>query len=465
MENIAFSTVKEVFEKQKDFSLHLRKSKAKERIAKLKSLKKRIEKYEASLLQALYADMRKNPSEALISEFLPLYKEIDHCIKHLKAWMRPKHIAASVSTLFGKSRVRYEPLGVTLIIAPWNYPFFLVFSPLVSAIAAGNTAIVKPSEMCPHTANIMEELIRKHFNPNEVFLVQGDVETTTQLLQLPFNHIFFTGSSAVGKIVMQAAAKNLSKVTLELGGKSPVIIDESANIKKAASKIMWAKVLNCGQTCIAPDYIFIHENVKKQFVDESKKALQQLSAQSSNDYAKIVNTKHYIRLQQLYENAVQMGAIIEIEATFTPETESISPAILSNTVEEMPLMQEEIFGPIIPLITYKKIDEVIHYINSKEKSLALYIFTKKREIANLIIESTSSGGCCVNDVMVNIGSPHLPFGGVNNSGIGNYHGIYGFKTFSHERAIFIQSGLLDFSKLLYPPYKGKEWIIKLLKWW
>ena len=455
-----------VFQSQQAHKYTLRKSNVDERISKLKSLKKTIEKYEDQLYAALHSDLRKSRFESAVTELIFIYGELDFAIANLGRWMRPKRVGRTLSNAFSTNRIYYEPKGTCLIIAPWNYPFQLVMSPLISAIAAGNCVIVKPSELSAATSKIIYNIISEAFNETEVACFEGDANTSTTLLNLPFDHIFFTGSTEIGKIVMEAAAKNLASVTLELGGKSPTIIDKHADLEKAAEKIAWGKLVNSGQTCIAPDYVFVHQTQQDEFIGLYKAAVEKLffTTQKINpaDYGKIISAKHFSRLKALVDEAVDQGARIDFGGTFDEAHQTINPILLSKIPIGSKVMQEEIFGPILPIIPYENLEEVIDQINAKSKPLALYIFSKSKANIDKLIKNTSAGGTCVNDVLVHISNPKLPFGGVNGSGMGSSHGFFGFKTFSHERAVVFQS-TIDFNRLIYPPYHGKEWVLKMLK--
>ncbi|KQB98772.1 aldehyde dehydrogenase family protein [Pedobacter sp. Hv1] len=456
-----------VFNLQQAYKYTLRKSNAAERIAKLKALKAAIAKNEDKIYKALQSDLRKSTFESAVTELIFIYGELDFAIKNLSAWMRAKRVGKTLSNPFAKNRLYYEPKGVCLIISPWNYPFQLTMGPLISAIAAGNCVMLKPSELSPATSSIVSEIIAEAFNEQEVASFEGAVEVSTALLKLPFDHIFFTGSTAVGKVVMEAASKNLTSVTLELGGKSPTIIDQEVNLEKAATKIAWGKLVNSGQTCIAPDYVFVHEQQVDEFIELYKAAVHQMYFKTKDQidpavYGKIVNPKQYKRLKELVDEAVEKGARINFGGTFEEQNQTIYPVILTQIPTGAKVMEEEIFGPILPIVSYQNIEEVIAQINEKSKALALYIFSTNSKKVKYIIKNTSAGGTCVNDVLIHISNPKLPFGGVNGSGIGSSHGFFGFKNFSHERAVVFQRGV-DFNKMIYPPYEGKEWVLNLLK--
>lgn len=455
-----------VFKLQQSYKYTLRKNKASERISKLKRLKNIIEKYEEKIYAALATDLRKSQFESAVTELIFTYGELDYAIKHLAKWMKPKSVGNALSNPFSKNRLLYEPKGVCLIIAPWNYPFQLVMSPLISAVAAGNCAIVKPSELSGATSSVINAIISEAFDQSEVACFEGDANVSTALLSLPFDHIFFTGSTEIGKVVMKAASKHLTSVTLELGGKSPTIIDKDVNLEKAAQKIAWGKLVNSGQTCIAPDYVFVPEQRIEEFIGLYKAAVEKLyfvnQKINTNSYGKIISKKHFLRLQSLVNDALEKGSRIDLGGIFDESDQSINPVILSKIPANANIMEEEIFGPILPIIGYNMLEEVIDQINAKSKPLALYIFSENKENIKTLIRNTSAGGTCINDVLIHISNPKLPFGGVNGSGMGSSHGFYGFKAFSHERAIVYQSGI-GFNHLVYPPYNGKEWVLKMLK--
>lgn len=460
-------TINSVFEAQQKHKYTLRNTNAAQRIKKLKILKAAIEKNESNIYEALQSDLRKSHFEAAVTEVIFIYGEIDFAIKNLHKWMRPVRAGKSMVSLMAKNRIYYEPKGSCLIISPWNYPFQLMMSPLLSAIAAGNCAMLKPSELSPATSQVISKIVRECFEEHEIACFEGDVAVSTALLSLPFDHIFFTGSPAVGKIIMEAAAKHLTSVTLELGGKSPTIIDENADLQKAAEKIAWGKLMNAGQTCIAPDYVLIHERQEQAFIEAYKQAANRLFFKNDEDinesiYAKIINPKHLIRLTSYIEDAVQKGAKVTYGGRIGESTQTIYPTLLSRVPSTADIMNEEIFGPLLPIVTYKNLNEALALINEKSKPLALYIFSDNAKNIRHIIKNTSAGGTCVNDVLIHISNPKLPFGGVNTSGMGSCHGIFGFKTFSHERAVVFQSAL-NMSNLIYPPYEGKSWVLKLLK--
>jgi aldehyde dehydrogenase (NAD+) len=459
------SDLKSIFEEQRKYSFQLRLSDYKERISFLRRLKKVIYAHEDDILVALQSDLAKNAFEASVTELFFVYAEIDFAIKHLSQWMKPQKVKSNWVNFFAKSRIHKEPKGVCLILAPWNYPFQLVMSPLVSAIAAGNTAIVKPSEVSVASSSVVKKIISQCFQANHVVCIEGGKELSTQLLELPFDHIFYTGGTAVGKIVMAAAAKNLSSVSLELGGKSPVIIDSTADLADAAQKIAWGKLVNAGQTCIAPDYLFINKAQQDEFIGHYKKAVQQLFYNSRGDishqhYGKIIHENHFNRLAHLVDDALEKGARINIGGKMDKRNLVIEPVLLSQLPAESKILHEEVFGPILPILTYTDIAEVVTYLQANAKPLTLYLFSPDKKWVNHLIRSTSAGSTCVNDVLIQISNPNLPFGGVGHSGMGASHGYHGFCEFSHQRSVLLQSKL-NFSKMIYPPYEQKK---SFLKW-
>ena len=464
-----FEEIDRVFEAQKANTQQIKNTTARARIAKLKALKQAIQASQTELQQAIYNDFRKSPEETDLSEVFIVFKAIDDACGHLKKWMRPKKVATPRALLGTSSRVVKEPKGVALIIAPWNYPFQLTIDPLVSAIAAGNTAILKPSEMTPHTSAYLKKLITQVFKEEEVALFEGDAEVAQHLLKKRFDHIFFTGSPMLGKIIMRAAAEHLIPVTLELGGKSPTVVDSTANIEDAADKITYGKFLNCGQTCIAPDYLLVHESVKDDLVNGIKKRIHRFygeNVQASSDLTRIVNERHFNRLSSLLADATEKGAKVTEGGQTDASENYIAPTLLDNIDENMEVMQEEIFGPLLPIVTFKTLQEATDLINGKEKPLAMYIFSKSKANQQFLIQHTTAGGTTINDTLLHITNPYLPFGGVNNSGFGKTHGYYGFEAFSNERAVLKQRVGFTGIKLIYPPYNDKvrKYIKMFFKW-
>jgi len=459
--------IKRIFDAQKINQLSVKLAPVDDRKKKLNKLKAAIKANEQVIFDALKKDLRKPVFESAVFEVLFIYAEIDFAIKNLSLWTREQTVSSNLLNLMTRCSIKYEPKGVCLIIAPWNYPFQLLMSPLVSAIAAGNCCILKPSELAPATSHVLSDLINGIFSEEEIAVVEGNVCVSTELLSLPFNHIFFTGSTQIGKVVMEAASKHLSTVTLELGGKSPAIIDTNSDLQKAADKITWGTFANAGQTCITPDYVFVHETQKEKFIDLLKANIEKKYFKNDQlnkeDYGKIISENHYKRLKNLFDDALNKGAQVKVGGTFEESDRTIYPTVITNVSPDSLIMQEEVFGPVLPVLTYKNITDVIEYVNANNKPLALYVFSNNNKQIENILSQTSSGGVCINDVMIHISNPHLSFGGINTSGIGGSHGFHGFKSFSHERSVMYQSKLFDISKLIYPPYKGKEMILKLLR--
>jgi aldehyde dehydrogenase (NAD+) len=388
-------------------------------------------------------------------------QEVDYAIKHLRSWVKPKKVSVPLTQMPGRAKIYAEPLGVVLIISPWNYPLQLAVSPLIGAIAAGNCALVKPSEIAPHTSKVLAELVEKTFDPNYIAVVEGGVEVSQAVLEEKFDHIFFTGGTAIGKIVMQAAAKQLTPVTLELGGKSPCIVDPDTNLKTTAKRITWGKFVNAGQTCIAPDYLLVDRRIKAALMDETQKNIQAFYGDNpaqSPDYARIVSHKHCSRLAELIDpQKVISGGEVNLDDRY------IAPTVMDSVTWDDPVMQDEIFGPILPILEYDDITEAIEQINRRPKPLALYLFTHNQQLQQRVLRDTSSGGVCINDTILQVGVTELPFGGVGDSGIGHYHGKASFDTFSHAKSVFFKPFWLDFA-IRYAPYQGKlEQIRKLLK--
>ncbi|HCU9009508.1 TPA: aldehyde dehydrogenase, partial [Staphylococcus aureus] len=425
----------------------------------LKKLSKAIKSYESDILEALYTDLGKNKVEAYATEIGITLKSIKNARKELKNWTKTKNVDTPLYLFPTKSYIKKEPYGTVLIIAPFNYPFQLVFEPLIGAIAAGNTAIIKPSELTPNVARVIKRLINETFDANYIEVIEGGIEETQTLIHLPFDYVFFTGSENVGKIVYQAASENLVPVTLEMGGKSPVIVDETANIKVASERICFGKFTNAGQTCVAPDYILVHESVKDDLITALSKTLREFygqNIQQSPDYGRIVNLKHYHRLTSLL-NSEQMNIVF---GGHSDEDERyIEPTLLDHVTSDSAIMQEEIFGPILPILTYQSLDEAIAFIHQRPKPLSLYLFSEDENATQRVINELSFGGGAINDTLMHLANPKLPFGGVGASGMGRYHGKYSFDTFTHEKSYIFKSTRLE-SGVHLPPYKGKFKYIK-----
>ncbi|HJW53959.1 MAG TPA: aldehyde dehydrogenase family protein [Burkholderiaceae bacterium] len=458
--------IRAVFDSQQETALRWRESSASERIGRIRKLRDAMMAQRTAFYEAFMQDYRKSPSEVEASELLPVMDEMRHAIGRLKRWMKPRKVWPTSTMLGTSSAVQYQPRGRVLIIAPWNYPLSLCFGPLVSALAAGNTAIIKPSEMTPAVSALMARIVGDVFPTSEVALFEGSLPTAQALLDLPFDHIFFTGSPAVGKIVMAAAAKHLTSVTLELGGKSPTIVTATADLRLAAETLMWGKFLNDGQTCIAPDHVYVQESVKGAFIAECRKVLQarygaSAAEQKHNaDLTRIVNQHHAQRIASLLSDAVARGAAVLTGGEVDVAQCYIAPTLLDRVPAAAQIMEEEIFGPLLPVIGYAQLDAVIADINARPKPLALYVWSRDQQEIDRVLLRTSSGGACVNHCVMHFTHGLLPFGGVNHSGIGSAHGYHGFKAFSHERAV-LRSSRLMLVKLFFPPFtKNRRYLIR-----
>lgn len=464
--------LEKIFLHQKQFALKLRSESLESRLEYLASMEKAIEEHQEDIILALEKDFKKPRAETLLSEIYPVLKEIKFTRKNLRRWSRPQKVKTPLTLLGSQSYIQREARGVSLIIGPWNYPFQLCLLPLVSAISAGNCAIVKPSEITRHTSSIIKTILEKTFPHEYVFTAEGGVETTQELLKQPFDHIFFTGSTRVGKIIMEAAARHLSSVTLELGGKSPTIVDATANLAIAAEKIAWAKFINAGQTCVAPDYLFVHEEIYAEFKKHLIQAVERFygtsaeQRQQTKDLARMVTLGHTQRLKDLIDDAVKNEATIALGGDCRPEEHYCAPTLLEKVPAKSLVMQEEIFGPILPMMPFREISEVIHFINERPKPLALYMYSHSQLNTERILKETSSGGLVFNDSVIHFVNAHLPFGGVNHSGLGNYHGEHGFRTFSHEKAVLKQSFLGKMLRIMYPPYSDFKMkaLSQLVRW-
>lgn len=461
--------VERIFTLQKNNQQKIADTTASERIKKLDRLQEAVLKYRSEIQEASFKDFRKNPSEVDISEIYKITSDIKHTRSHLAKWMRPKKVSTPLSQLGSSSYIHYEPKGVVLIISPWNFPFNLTFGPMIAAISAGNCIVLKPSEYTPHASAMMKKIITELFDESEVALLEGDVEVSTALLKLPFNHIFFTGAPEIGKVVMKAAAEHLASVTLELGGKSPTIVDDTADLKAAAQRIAVAKWTNNGQTCIAPDYLFVHQSVAVEFLSHLKSTLKLFygeDASTSLSYNRIVNNKHYKRVEGYFKDALSKGSLVEYGGKTDSSQDYFGPTIMTQISEDSDLWQKEIFGPILPIIVYTDLQEVIDKINAKEKPLALYIYSKSNKNADRIIKNTRAGATCVNHSAVHFFNSNLPFGGTNNSGIGKGNGFFGFESFSNARAIVKQWSSVSGTDKIAPPYNQmkQKLIDMMIKW-
>lgn len=430
---------------------------AAERIARLARLRDALAARRGELAAAMRADFGKHPAETELSEIQPTLGEISHTMRHLRRWMRPKRTRTPLQLAGARSLVRYEPRGVVLVLAPWNYPVYLTLPPLVAAVAAGNCAFLKPSEKVPLTSAVLREIVEAAFPPDEVAVFLGDRTVAETLLELPFDHVFFTGSGAVGRKVMAAASRHLASVTLELGGKSPVVVDESARIPLAAERIAWGKLLNAGQTCVAPDYALVHASRVEELVARLGRAIERLYGRTpeqrarSGDFPRMIDTAAAARLRGWLDEAVQRGARIELGGEVDVDARYVAPTIVTGVPADAALMREEIFGPVLPIVPFRALDDAIAAIRARPKPLALYVFAERPEAVRRVVEGTSSGGVAVNDVVVQLANSELPFGGVGPSGTGSYHGWWGFRELSHEKAELVQSRY-SLTRLLHPPY-------------
>jgi aldehyde dehydrogenase (NAD+) len=458
--------IRAVFASQQDTALAWRASSAAERIARIKRLRDAMMAQRQAWYDAFAQDYGKSPSEVEITELMPVMEEMRQAIGALKRWMKPRRVWPTPTMLATRAWVEFQPRGRVLIIAPWNYPLCLCFGPLVSALAAGNTVMLKPSEMTPAVSALMGRIVRDVFPTTEVALFEGSQPTSEAMLALPFDHMFFTGSPGVGKLVMTAAARHLSSVTLELGGKTPTIVDATADLERAAETLMWGKFMNNGQACIAPDYVYVHDSIKPAFIAACKAALARLygadaATQKANpDLTRVVNRRHTERVAALLSDALARGAVVCAGGEVDLAHNYIAPTLLDRVPAGATILEEEVFGPVLPILGYTDLDQVIATINAGHKPLALFVWSRDQRAIDKVMSRTSSGGACINHCVANFAHGNLPFGGINNSGMGNAHGEYGFKTFSHERGV-LRSTPLMLIKMFYPPYtKGRFALIR-----
>lgn len=450
--------IEETVQRQREFFNSDKTKDVSFRIQQLKNLQQWIRSNDDKIASALKSDLNKAPFEAYATETGLTLEEIKFQLKHVKKWSKPKRVKTPITQFKSKSKIYSEPYGVTLIMSPWNYPFQLAVVPLVCAIAAGNTAVVKPSAYSPATSELLKQMADELFDPSYVAVITGGREQNANLLKRKFDFIFFTGSVNVGKTVMQSASANLTPVCLELGGKSPCIVDKSTKIPVAAKRIVWGKFLNAGQTCVAPDYLLVHKDVKDALVAEMEKVVKEFygdDALTNDDFPKIINKKHFDRVKGLIDGKVLFGG------NYDENTLKIQPTLIEADWQSK-AMGEEIFGPVFPLITYENIDEIISLLKEKPHPLALYVFTEDKSISDKVIRSLQYGGGCVNDTVIHLATSHMPFGGVGDSGMGGYHGKFGFDTFSHRKSVVDKSTALDI-KLRYPPYKNQLNLLKKIQ--
>lgn len=444
LQNAYFQEKKAFFESGATRSYRFRK-------AQLKKLKRAIQNREEEISQALYMDLHKPDFESFTSEIAFTYMEIDHTLNKLKSWMKPDKVSTAMLHFPSKSKIIKDPLGICMIIGPWNYPFQLQIAPLIGAIAGGNAAVLKPSEMTPHTARVVENLIDETFDREYISVVQGNgAEVVPALMdEHRFDHIFFTGSEAVGKKIAEQAAQKLTPVTLELGGKSPAIVDKSAKLKVSARRIAWGKFYNAGQTCVSPDYVLVEESIKEDFIQQMRQVIWEFFGEmhpDHPDFGHIVNEKRFDELSSYLEQGnILLGGQTDREKRF------IAPTLMDDVSLNSPIMQEEIFGPILPILTYKSLNEAKEIISRNPQPLSLYLFTEDKAVENEILRDVQFGGGAINNTIVHLSNPHLPFGGVGSSGFGRYHGKYSFDTFTHLKSVMKTGTWLDV-KLRYPPY-------------
>ncbi len=453
--------IEEIIKAQRDYFKTGETKSVDFRIEKLKILKDSIKEHKEEILEALNLDLNKSKLEGYATEIGVTFDDIDYAIKNIKKWSKKKHKKTSIINFPASSYTIRRPYGIALIISPWNYPFNLAIQPLVGAMAGGNCVVVKPSEFSPHTSKVINKIIESCFDSEYVVVVEGEKEINQKLLKEKFDYIFFTGSPRVGQIVMEAASQHLTPVTLELGGKSPCIVCDDANIDIAAKRIIWGKLINSGQTCIAPDYLLVHKDKKEELIRKMTRTIKEFYGEDpicSDDYGKIINKDHFERLIGYLDD----GQIL-VGGKYDEEKLSIEPTLIDNLSLEDNIMNEEIFGPILPILEFEEIEEVFKVIEENPTPLALYLFTKSKDVEKRIVEEISFGGGCINDTIMHVSSHTMPFGGVGESGMGSYHGKKSFDTFTHEKSILKKSTLIDIP-LRYPPYDGKlKWVEKIFK--
>jgi aldehyde dehydrogenase (NAD+) len=467
-ENVDLAMIDKTFGSLRKAVMSLKAEPIKNRIDRLEKLRSWVHANRGKIHKAAFEDFRKPAAEVDGTEIFHVLSEIKLAIENVERWAQPRKIDAPITMLGTRSFIQHEPRGTCLILSPWNYPFSLAVGPLVSALAAGNNVILKPSELTPNVSALIRRMSEEIFDPNVVVVIEGGVDVSQKLLSLPFDHIFFTGSPAIGKVVMRAAAEHLTSVTLELGGKSPTVVTGSANIQEAALRIAVAKFVNNGQTCVAPDYILAEKKIADELVQalitQTKKLFlgSEGSFETSSSYCRIINQKHFDRLTELIQDAIAGGAKIKFSGDVNREDRFIHPVIMTDVSTSSRLMEEEIFGPLLPIVTYENLEEAIRLINSKPKALALYIFSNRSSDHNKILTATSSGGVCINECAIHFLHHNLPFGGVNNSGIGKSHGHYGFLAFSNEKPVMKQRHGWTTIQPFYPPYT--VWSQRLMDW-
>ena len=462
--------VRRLFDLQATSRWNVAHSSAADRRKKLQRLRASLEKHRAAIAEGIRRDFGRVADESELIEIHPSFEEINFAIAHLSEWMRPEPVEAPLLLADTSSEIRYEPKGQVLILAPWNYPVFLTLGPLVGAIAAGNVVIIKPSEKVPETNRALGAVLRDAFAEDEVAMIEGEVPVAEALLDLPFDHIFFTGSTRVGRVVMAAAARTLASVTLELGGKSPAIVAPDAALERAAHAIAWGKFVNVGQTCVAPDYALVQEGQRQGFLDGVRSAIERSygpeSGWASNpELARLVDPGAFTRVKGLVDDALQRGAKLVVGGQSNAAERYLAPTVLVDVPPDAPVLQEEIFGPVLPVVTYRTFPDALAYVRSRPKPLALYVFSRKGSTVDATLAETTSGGVTVNNTLLHLANPGLPFGGTGPSGMGNYHGRAGFRTFSHERAVLRQQGN-PMARWLAPPYGARmnRMVARLARW-
>ncbi len=469
------STIPERFAAQRAYAPTIKRRSAVERIAVLERLQDAILKHRTALHEGVYADFSKSATDVDLTELAVILGEIKEARSHLRRWMRPHKLPNTILQFGTTSRIHYEPKGTSLIIAPWNYPVQLVLAPLVSAIAAGCTAIIKPSEFTPHTNAALRALLADVFPPEEVCLIEGAVDVAQALLSQPFDHIFFTGSPTVGKIIMRAAAEHLTSVTLELGGKSPTIIDASVNVDAVAKKVAWGKFTNSGQTCIAPDHVYVHRNVYASFLAAFQAHVETMYGEALQGsaavpgYPALIHARHAQRMQAFIDDAKNHNGQILQGGTLHQAERHLTPTLIVDANTQAELMQEEIFGPILPVFPYDDIDDVLAEIAARPKALTLYIFSEEKSFVQTVLNGTSAGTTCVNDTLIHFANGNMPFGGINTSGLGKSHGFAGFQAFSNARGVMTQHWTRPLFQLIYPPYTNRthkivKYLFRFLTW-
>jgi aldehyde dehydrogenase (NAD+) len=460
--------IRRLWELQSKKRWPLAQSSAAQRRARLKKLGAAVEKHRAPINAAVQKDFGKAPEETDLTEVHIVLEELGFTLRNLADWMRPEAVDAPLLLAGTSNEIRHEARGHVLVIAPFNYPFHLALLPVLSAVAAGNVVVLKPSEKTPATSSIIRAVLAEAFPEDEVAVVEGDGAVAEALLERPWDHIFFTGSTALGRKVMAAAAKHLSSVTLELGGKSPALVDRSANLERTAKTIAYGKFINAGQTCVAPDYVLVPEELRDSLVDKLRVAVQDFygaDPKRSSDYCRLIDAKAFERLKGYVDTAVAQGAKVAFGGEADSASRYLAPTVLVDVPPQTPVMQDEIFGPVLPILTYKTREEAVDYVRSRPPPLALYVFSQSRRAADAVLDGTASGGACVNNAILHLANPDLPFGGVGPSGLGNYHGRAGFRCFSHERAVLRQHGN-PLSRFLAPPYAGRmnQLTARLARW-